>query len=237
MDRVDDIWVYLSASPLLGLVLTLVFFQAAQWLYLKANKHPLLNPVAVSVLAIMAVLWVWGISYETYFEGAQFIHFLLGPATVALAIPLYQYRSTLRALWLPILMSVSLGLMAAGMSAFWIAQFLGASLETMLSLVPKSVTAPVAMGIAEKNGGIPTLTATFVVITGVLGAILAPWVFRVMRLKDDQVKGISMGVSAHGLGTAKAFQMSPQMGAFSGLGMALSAFIAALILPWIMSVL
>lgn len=237
MNNVNDIWVYLAASPLFGLVLTLIFFQAAQWLYRRANHNPLLNPVAVSVLAIMAVLWLWDMSYEHYFEGAQFIHFLLGPATVALAIPLYQHWATLRSLWLPIVLASTVGLMAAGVSAFWIAQALGASIETLLSLVPKSVTAPVAMGIAEKNGGIPTLTAAFVVITGVLGAMLGPWVFKLMRLNDDRVKGIAMGVSAHGLGTAKSFQISAQMGAFAGLAMALSAFIAALVLPWLMKVL
>lgn len=237
MNNVNDIWVYLAASPLFGLVLTLIFFQAAQWLYRRANHNPLLNPVAVSVLSIMAVLWLWDMSYEHYFEGAQFIHFLLGPATVALAIPLYQHWATLRSLWLPIVLASTVGLMAAGVSAFWIAQALGASMETLLSLVPKSVTAPVAMGIAEKNGGIPTLTAAFVVITGVLGAMLGPWVFKLMRLNDDRVKGIAMGVSAHGLGTAKSFQISAQMGAFSGLAMALSAFIAALVLPWLMKLL
>lgn len=237
MEAFDDIWVYLSASPLFGLVLTLVVFQAAYWLYRRSKFNPLLNPVAISVLVIMAVLWGWGMSYEHYFEGAQFIHFLLGPATVALAIPLYQHWATLRSLWLPIVVASSLGLVAAGLSAFWIAQSMGASMETLMSLVPKSVTAPVGMGIAEKNGGIATLTAAFVVITGVLGAMLGPWVFRLMRLKDDRVAGIAMGVTAHGLGTAKSFQISAQMGAFAGLAMALSAFIAAIILPWLMAIL
>ncbi|AHF01805.1 membrane protein [Thiomicrospira aerophila AL3] len=235
MDAFDDIWVYLAASPLFGLVLTLVVFQAVYSLYSRAHYNPMLNPVAMSVLVIITVLWLSGMSYEHYFEGAQFIHFLLGPATVALAIPLYQHWATLRSLWIPILFATSIGLIAAGLSAFWIAQWLGASMETLLSLVPKSVTAPVAMGIAEKNGGIATLTAAFVVITGVLGAMLGPWVFKLMKLKDDRVAGIAMGVTAHGLGTAKSFQISVQMGAFSGLAMALSAFIAAIILPWLMA--
>ena len=235
MDAFDDIWVYLAASPLFGLVLTLVVFQAVYSLYSRTHYNPMLNPVAISVLVIITVLWLSDMSYEHYFEGAQFIHFLLGPATVALAIPLYQHWATLRSLWIPILFATSVGLVAAGLSAFWIAQWLGASMETLLSLVPKSVTAPVAMGIAEKNGGIATLTAAFVVITGVLGAMLGPWVFKLMRLKDDRVAGIAMGVTAHGLGTAKSFQMSVQMGAFSGLAMALSAFIAAIILPWLMA--
>ncbi|SFR60938.1 LrgB family protein [Thiomicrospira sp. ALE5] len=235
MDAFNDIWVYLAASPLFGLVLTLVVFQAAYALYSRIHYNPMLNPVAISVLVIITVLWLSDMSYEHYFEGAQFIHFLLGPATVALAIPLYQHWATLRSLWIPILFATSVGLVAAGLSAFWIAQWLGASMETLLSLVPKSVTAPVAMGIAEKNGGLATLTAAFVVITGVLGAMLGPWVFKLMRLKDDRVAGIAMGVTAHGLGTAKSFQISVQMGAFSGLAMALSAFIAAIILPWLMA--
>jgi predicted murein hydrolase (TIGR00659 family) len=233
----DNIWVYLSASPLFGLVLTLVFFQIAQALYRVGHYHPLLNPVAVTVVAIMAVLLFWQIDYDTYFEGAQFIHFLLGPATVALAIPLYQYWGTLRRLWLPIVLAACVGLLVAGLSAYGIAAVLEVSQETLMSLIPKSVTAPVAMGIVEKNGGIPTLTAAFVVLTGIVGAMFGPWLLGKMGVKDEQVVGVAMGVSAHGLGTARAFQISAQAGAFAGLAMALSAFIAAVILPFVMRAL
>lgn len=229
------IWVYLSASPLLGLALTLICYLLAVKIYNKGHGNPLLNPVALSILMIVVILTLFDISYQSYFSGAQFIHFLLGPATVALAIPLYFQLGKLKKVWIPLSIALVLGISFSGFSAYYIAQFLGASEQTMLSMIPKSVTAPVAMGISEKNGGLPTLTAVFVVLTGVIGAVLGGWVFKVFRIKDDSIKGVAMGVTAHGLGTARSFQISPQMGAFAGLAMALSASVSALILPLVLS--
>lgn len=237
MNSIQDVWVYLAASPLFGLVLTLVVFQLMQWIYRYFNHNPALNPVAWSVVSIILVLMVLDIEYHHYFDGAQFIHFLLGPATVALAIPLYQYRHQLLSLWLPIMLATTLGLLVAGVSAFMVAYLLGASDDVMMSLIPKSVTAPVAMSLAEMNGGVATLTAAFVVLTGIMGAMFGPLVFRVMRLKDERVMGIAMGVSAHGIGTAKAFHLGAQMGAFSGLAMALAALLSGFLLPTLMSLL
>jgi len=230
---VEDIWVYLAASPLLGLVLTLVVFVGALAIYRKWNHHPLLNPVALSILVIILVLFALDMDYADYFEGAQFIHFLLGPATVALALPLYQYRRSLITLGAPILLAVAVGLYTAGWTAYGLAQWFGMDHQALLSLIPKSVTAPVAMAIAEKQGGLATLTATFVVVTGVMGAMLGPLVMRWAGVQDERVIGVAMGVSAHGLGTAKAMQISAQMGAFAGLAMALSALISVLIYPFL----
>lgn len=229
------IWVYLSASPLMGLALTLICYLLAVKIYHKAHGNPLLNPVALSILMIMSILSVFNISYSSYFSGAQFIHFLLGPATVALAIPLYFQLGKLKKVWIPLTVGLIVGISFSGFSAYYIAQYLGASEQTMLSMIPKSVTAPVAMGISEKNGGLPTLTAVFVVLTGIIGAVLGSWLFKVFRIQDDSIKGVAMGVTAHGLGTARSFQISPQMGAFAGLAMALSASISALILPLVLS--
>lgn len=230
-ERVFQIWVYLSASPLLGLTITLAAYVLAYRIYERAGANPLLNPVALAVTLLIAVLGITGTRYETYFEGAKFVHFLLGPATVALAVPLYRQIGKLRALLLPICIALPVGLVVASISAVVIARALGASRETLLSLAPKSVTAPVAMGIAEKVGGLPSLTAVLVVTTGILGAVLGTGLFGLLRVRDESVRGISMGVNAHGIGTARAFQVSPEMGAFSGLAMALSAFVTALLLP------
>ena len=230
-ERVFQIWVYLSASPLLGLTITLAAYVLAYRIYERAGANPLLNPVALAVTLLIAVLGITGTPYETYFEGAKFVHFLLGPATVALAVPLYRQIGKLRALLLPICIALPVGLVVASISAVVIARALGASRETLLSLAPKSVTAPVAMGIAEKVGGLPSLTAVLVVTTGILGAVLGTGLFGLLRVRDESVRGISMGVNAHGIGTARAFQVSPEMGAFSGLAMALSAFVTALLLP------
>jgi predicted murein hydrolase (TIGR00659 family) len=229
------IWVYLSATPLLGLSITLVAYSLAYRLYIYANANPLLNPVLTSVVALIVLLMFTNTPYETYFEGGQFVHFLLGPATVALAIPLYQQCSKLRKLFLPVTITVISGVVIGAFSSIGIARFLGASVQTQLSLAPKSVTAPVAMGISEQIGGLPSLTAVLVVVTGIIGAIIGTKLFALMRIKDDSIKGMAMGITAHGIGTARAFQVSPEMGAFSGLAMALSAFATAVILPWLLN--
>lgn len=166
------IWVYLSATPLLGLTITLLAYSLAYRLYIYANANPLLNPVVVSVAMLIAVLLLTDTSYKVYFEGGQFVHFLLGPATVALAIPLYQQFTKLRQLWLPVTVAIVSGATIGALSSIYIARLLGASVQTQLSLAPKSVTAPVAMGISEKIGGLPSLTAVLVVATGVIGAVL-----------------------------------------------------------------
>lgn len=233
----STIWVYLSASPLVGLTATLLAYGLAHRLYSYANNHPLLHPVVVAVFILISFLLLTDTSYQAYFEGGQFVHFLLGPATVALAIPLYQQIPKLKKLWLPVSIALVSGVTIGALSSVVIARLLGASLETQLSLAPKSVTAPVAMGISEKIGGIPSLTAVLVVVTGIIGAVIGARLFSWIRITDDSVKGIAMGVTAHGIGTAKAFQTSSEMGAFSGLAMALSTFITALLVPWLIDIL
>jgi predicted murein hydrolase (TIGR00659 family) len=236
MMRTDlsSIWVYLSASPLLGLTVTLVAYLAAWRLYHAAGANPLLNPVAVAVALLIGFLLVMDIPYSRYFDGAQFVHFLLGPATVALAVPLYRQLPKLRALWVPVCAALLAGVCTAALSAAVIARLLGATPVTALSLAPKSVTAPVAMGISERIGGLPSLTAVLVVMTGILGAVLGARVFDLLRIRDDSIRGFALGVTSHGIGTARAFQISTEMGAFSGLAMALSAFASSLILPWLL---
>jgi predicted murein hydrolase (TIGR00659 family) len=216
---------------------TLLAYLLAFTLYRKAGDNPLLNPVALAVALLIVILLATGTPYATYFEGAQFVHFLLGPATVALAVPLYRQLGRLRRLWLPVAVAVVVGVTVAALSAVAIAALLGGSVETQLSLAPKSVTAPVAMGIAEKLGGLPSLTAVLVVATGILGAVTGTRLLSWCGVRDDAVRGIAMGVTSHGIGTARAFQVSPAMGAFSGLGMALSAFATALLVPWLVRLL
>ncbi|MEK7991643.1 MAG: LrgB family protein [Thiotrichaceae bacterium] len=231
------IWVYLSAEPLTGLTITLIAYSISYRLYTYMNSNSLLHPVAIAVLILISFLTVTNTSYAAYFEGGQFIHFLLGPATVALAIPLYKQLPKLRKIWLPVSIALISGAALGALSSVLIARFFGASPAIQLSLAPKSVTAPVAMGIAEKVGGIPSLTAAMVVTTGIIGAVLGTKLFALMGIKDESVKGIAMGVTAHGIGTARAFQVNSEMGAFSGLAMALSTFITALMLPWLLNLL
>lgn len=231
---IGEIWVYLSTTPLLGLTLTLVTYQAAWWLYQKANQHPLLNPVLLAVIMLVSVLTLTGTDYDVYFDGAQFVHFLLGPATVALAIPLYAQWQRLRAMLLPLMLTLVVGSLTAALSAVGVAALLGASRESMMSLAPKSVTTPIAMGIAETLGGLPSLTAVLVIATGILGAVLARFVYQALRIEDHAVRGFAIGLASHGIGTARAFQVSEQAGAFAALAMGLNALVTALTLPWIL---
>ncbi|PLX37787.1 MAG: hypothetical protein C0606_05825 [Hyphomicrobiales bacterium] len=231
MGDLRDIWVYLSASPLLHLTLTLVAFQAGFWLYRKGKLNPLLNPVLIAVLIIVATLFATGTSYETYFDGAQFVHFLLGPATVALAIPLYRQFNKVRRSALALLTSIIAGSLTAAISAVGIGYFLGASKDTLISLAPKSVTAPVAMGISAQFGGLPSLTAVLVILTGILGAMIGPGLLNLLRIRDWGARGVAIGTASHGIGTARALQVSEVAGAFSGLAMGLNALATAILLP------
>ncbi|WP_457667751.1 LrgB family protein [Thiolapillus sp.] len=231
------IWVYLSTTPLIGLTVTLMAYSLGYRLYLLANRNPLLNPVVTAIAILILFLQLTGVSYATYFEGAQFVHFLLGPATVALAVPLYQQCAKIRQRLLPLLLTLIVGAVVGALSSVGIAWVLGASIETQLSLAPKSVTTPVAMGISEQIGGLPSLTAVLVVATGIIGAVIGTTLFRLLRIDDDAVKGVALGIAAHGIGTARAFQINREMGAFSGLAMALSALTTALLLPWLLQLL
>ncbi len=228
---ISEIWVYLSASPLLGLTITLLAYQGAFWLYQRSGCNPLANPVLIAVSVLVLFLTLTATSYETYFAGAQFVHFLLGPATVALAIPLYTQFHRVRAMLLPVVVGLIVGSLTAAISAVLVGRLFGASLSTQLSLAPKSVTTPIAMGIAERIGGIPSLTAVLVIITGILGAVGARYVFDAMKLRDPAIRGFAIGVASHGIGTARAFQVNEQSGAFAALAMGLNGALTAILVP------
>jgi len=233
MTDLRDIWVYLSASPLLHLTLTLVAFQLGTWLYKRGRLNPLLNPVMIAVVLIVAVLMVTGTPYPTYFDGAQFVHFLLGPATVALAIPLYRQFDKVRRSALAISVSLLCGSATAAVSAVAIGWFLHGSKDALIAIAPKSVTAPVAMGITEQLGGLPSLTAVLVIVTGITGAMLGPPVLNLIGVRDWAARGLAIGTASHGIGTARAMQVNETAGAFAGLAMGLNALATALLLPLI----
>ena len=228
---INEIWVYLSTSPLLGLTITLLAYQGAFWLYQRSGCNPLANPVLIAVSVLVLFLTLTATSYETYFAGAQFVHFLLGPATVALAIPLYTQFHRVRAMLLPVVVGLLAGSLTAVISAVLVGRLFGASLSTQLSLAPKSVTTPIAMGIAERIGGIPSLTAVLVIITGILGAVGARYVFDAMKLRDPAIRGFAIGVASHVIGTARAFQVNEQSGAFAALAMGLNGALTAILVP------
>ncbi|GGB87879.1 membrane protein [Marinobacterium zhoushanense] len=229
-------WVYFSARPLLWIVLTLAAFMFSRWLNKRLGGLALFQPVLISMVILISLLVATGTDYDTYFEGAQFIHFLLGPATVALAIPLCDYFDRVRKMWLPILIASLCGVFTAVVSAAGIAWLLGGETRTILTLVPKSVTSPIAIGIVEKIGGYPSMAAGLVLITGMIGCVIAPRVFRLMKIEDEVSRGFCLGLSAHGLGTAYALGLSGMAGAFAGLAMGVAGLVTAFLVPLLVSI-
>ncbi len=228
---IQEIWVYLSGSPLLALILTLTAYQIGYALYMRSQRNPLVNPVAIAVLLVAVCLEVLDMPYAKYFEGAQFVHFLLGTATVSLAIPIYRGLSGLRGRVFPLLLALVAGGLTSIFSAVGIAHWLGADHAIVGAMVSKSVTAPIAMGIAERLGYSPTLTAVFAVITGILGAILARFVLDGLGMKVWWQRGFAIGVAAHGLGTSRAFSVHPEAGTYASLAMGLHGILGAVAIP------
>jgi len=230
-DNVAALWVYLSASPLLHLTITVSLFVFARFLYRISGRRALLNPVLVTVLTIVALLTWTDTSYDVYFEGAQFVHFLLGPATVALAIPLYRQISLVKRYPMALMASIVTGSIVAMVSAVLIAKLGGVGGQILISIAPKSITTPVAMGISEQLGGLPSLTAVLVILTGILGAAMGPWLLEKLRVTNSVAKGLAMGLASHGIGTGRAIYMGEVAAAFSGLAMGLNALITAVLVP------
>jgi predicted murein hydrolase (TIGR00659 family) len=226
-----EIWVFLGAWPLLWLTLTLMAYLATYGLYRLSGFNPFVNPVLIAVAAIICVLLATNTPYATYFEGAKFVHFLIGPATVALAIPLYAQLERLKKMWLPLMLALLAGSLSAIVSTVAIGWALGASRETLLSLAPKSATLPIAMGVAEKIGGLPALAAMAVAVTGIAGAIMARGLLNLLRVDDPAVRGFAVGLTAHAMGTARALQVNETAGAFAALAMGLNGIATALLVP------
>ena len=235
MNDFTEIWSYLAAEPLLWLTVTVTAYLIADGIARAAKGAALANPVLIAVGLVAAVLMATGTPYAAYFEGAQFIHFLLGPATVALAAPLYFHRAAIRSRLLPIVAALAAGSLAAIASALGLAAVLGLPDEVLTALAPKSTTAPVAIGIAEAMGGSPTLTATLVILTGVIGAVIAPSALSAVKVRDPAARGMAIGVASHGIGAARAFREGESAGAFAGIGLGLNAVLTALLAPVILT--
>ncbi len=231
MQSFVELWVYLSASPLFGLTATLAVYVAAQAGYSRLQQAPWANPVLWTVVVLAGLLAATGTAYPSYFAGAQFIHFLLGPAVVALAWPMWQRRAELRLRWRALGLAALVGGGAAAGSAVLIGWGLGLPGEVLASLAPKSVTAPVAMGIAEQLGGIPALAAVLAVLTGLVGAVGAKPLFDALRITRPDVRGFALGTASHGIGAARALQVHPVAGAYAALALGLQVVLGALLLP------
>lgn len=235
MQNVVELWLYLSASPLFGLTATLTVYVAAQAAYTRCGHAPWANPVLWTVLALAVLLWATGTPYPAYFAGAQFIHFLLGPAVVALAWPLWQRRVELRQRWRALGAAALVGGAAASGTAVLAGWALGLPADVLASLAPKSVTAPVAMGIAAQLGGIPALAAVLAVLTGLVGSICAKYLFDALRIHRAEARGFALGTVSHGIGAARALQVDAVAGAYAALALGLQVVLAALFMPLAMT--
>lgn len=231
-----DIWSYLARAPLLWLTATLAAYLVGVAGFRAAGGRPWANPSLIAMVLLAALLAVTGTPFATYFEGAQFVHFLLGPATVCLALPLYDNLPRVRRAALPLLAALFAGSLTGLVAVLVLGRAFGLSPVLMASLAPKSATAAVAIGVSEQLGGSPTLTALMVMGTGLTGAIVATPLLNALGLRDWRARGFAVGTAAHGFGTARAFQVNPTAGAFAGLGMGLNALLTAilapLVLPW-----
>jgi predicted murein hydrolase (TIGR00659 family) len=233
----QEIWVYLAASPLLNLTVTLAAYLVGDTLFRKSGHKAIFNPVLIAIVILVSLLRVTGTSYETYFEGAQFVHFLLGPATVALAIPLYRQFDRVRHSGPAILVSLLAGSITAVLSATLITWVMGAPQNVVASIAPKSATTPIAMGISEQIGGLPSLTAVLVILTGITGAMVGTSILERLGVRGASAQGFALGLASHGIGTARALQVGEVAGAFSALAMGLNGVATSLLAPLILNVL
>ncbi len=237
MDEFVQLWVYLSSTPLFGLTATIVTYVLALAAYDRVGRAPWANPVLWSVVVIAVVLVATHTAYPAYFAGAQFIHVLLGPAVVALGWPLWQRRAELRRRAAPLLVASLAGGSVAAISAVGGAWLLGLPEDVRWSLAPKSITAPVAMGIAERIGGVPALAAVFAVLTGMVGALSAKYLFGWLGIDAWSVRGFALGTASHGIGAARALQVDADAGAYAGIALGLQVLLASVLMPMAVALL
>ena len=221
----------LLRSPVFALALTVGVYRLAVWLHARAGGSPLLTPVLVSIVVVAGVLAAVGVDTRTYLDGAAPISLLLAPATVALAVPLHRERERIRAAAGPLALGLVAGVVTAVAAAAVATYALGGSSELGLSMIPKSATTPVAIGVAERIGGIGPLSAALAIVTGILGAVLGPALLSLARVRDPRARGFALGVASHGIGTSRALQESAVAGAFAGLGLGLGAVATAVLVP------
>lgn len=222
---------YVSNAPLTWLIITISAYKIGVLIYEKSGKNAFLQPIVIAYAIMLPILLVAKVPYKEYFSAVSMLHFFLGPATVALALPLYKNLKLIRAYFVPILITLVAGGIFTILSAVGILWLFGASKITMLSMTTKSVTAPITLITANDIGANASLAVGFVVITGLLGALIGTPIFRLLKIKHDAAKGFALGLLSHAVGTARAFEISENAAAFSALAMGLVGVFIAVFLP------
>lgn len=228
-------WIYLAEQPLFFLALTLTAYLIGDAIAQRTGRHPVANPVLIAVVLVGALLLATGTPHTRYFEGARFVHVLLGPATVALALPVFRNRALIARHWRAISLALIIGAGTGIGSTLILANALGLSASSIASLAPKSVTAAIAMGISEQVGGSPPLTAVIVIATGILGAVMVTPLMNLLRITDYAARGFAVGIAAHGIGTARALQVNEIAGAYAAMGMALNGLVTSILVPLLLA--
>ena len=217
----------LTASPYFGVALSVIAFGAGARLQ-KKLKTPVCNPLIFAIVVIVGILLVFKIPYESYYEGGQVIDMFLAPATACLAVAIYSKVKILKDYWLPVLVGCTAGSAASMASVYGMCRMFGLDRGITVSLLPKSVTTPIAVSVAEPNGGIVPVTVVAVIFTGILGSIFAPLLIRLLRVKDPVAAGLAIGASSHAVGTSKAVELGETEGAMSGLAIGICGIITVI---------
>lgn len=218
-------------SPLGLLGITLGGYQLGRWLQRRTGQHPLAQPVLVAIVLAGAAITLLDVDYPAYRSGTELIAFWLGPATVALAVPLHQQAERLRGFVVPLLVAVVVGAAVSVTTATLVARALGADEALQKTLATKSATTPVAIAVTDTLGGIPPLAAVFAIIIGILGAIAGPSVLNLLRIRDRRARGLAVGAVSHGIGASRMLREDETEGALAGLSMGLSALAVSLLVP------
>lgn len=221
----------LFEAPATALMLTWLAFEIGRWVQARCGGSALANPVLIASILIIPILEIGGVPYQSYMRGAGFIQFLLGPAAVALAVPIYDNLGRIRESAASILTGIAAGATIASGGAVGIAWALGASPDVLRSIAPKSVTTPIAIGISQEIGGRPSMTVMFVIINGIIGAMLCGRFFGLIGVRDREARGVAAGVAGHGIATAQILTTSQTAAAFAALAMGLTGLFSALLLP------
>ena len=231
----DALISYIHSTPLTWLIATLVAFKLGIIIYEKFNKHTLLQPIIIAYVILLSLIIYTNTSFEEYFKSVEIIHFFLGPATVALALPLYKNLKYVKSLFIPIVFTLFIAGIFSIVIAISLLWIFGADLPTILSMTTKSITAPIAIITSQQIGAIPSLAVGFVLITGIIGALFGTIVFKLARVKHDTSKGFALGLVSHGIGTARAIEISEKAAAFGALAMGLSGIFTAIFLPMVIT--
>lgn len=231
---ISELWVFLKAKPLLWLVLTLGAWMLARRLQDAVNGAAWANPVAGASLVLGLTLWLTDTPYEEFFAGAQFVHFLLGPTTVALGVTIIEYGKMVRRHLLPVLGALVVGVVVSVGCTWVLCRVAGLPENITLSMLPKSATAPVAMAVSESIGGIASISMCAVLLTGVTGAIIVTPLFNLCRFRNWSARGFAAGLTAHGIGTARAYQVGNEVGVYAALALALAALLQGIVLPLVL---